>query len=424
MSDTFELRSLIPIDWDIKIIGDLFDLQQGKALSQKNQTGNPAFSFLRTLNILWGRLDLSTIDQMEFTNDEINRLSLKPGDILVCEGGDIGRTALWNGELDICCCQNHVHRLRARDSSIFPRFYMFWMQEAIVHLNLYGGQGNKTTIPNLSGAKLKAFQVPKPPNQEQRSIAYVLLRIQKAIGVQDRIVAATRELKKSLMQKLFTEGLHGEELKDTEIGKMPKSWMLGIFSDITEITHGQIDPKKDEYLELRSIGSENIESNTGRLISIKTVRERGLISGQYLFTKEDIVYSKIRPYLNKVVFPKFEGICSADIYPIRTKRDIMLPEFLFNYMLYDKFVTQAISFQDRTGIPKINRIQLGLLKIPIPPIETQKEISSILTNVGKRIEQAIQIREKMQTLFKSMLNLLMTGKVRVKDLEVPADAFV
>ena len=108
------------------------------------------------------------------------------------------------------------------------------MQEAIVHLNLYGGQGNKTTIPNLSGAKLKAFQVPKPPIQEQRAIAYVLSRIQKAIEVQDRIIAATKELKKALMQKLFTEGLHEEELKDTEIGKMPKSWDVKKVDEVYE----------------------------------------------------------------------------------------------------------------------------------------------------------------------------------------------
>ncbi len=86
--------------------------------------------FLRTSNVLWGRIDLSTVDYMHFEEDEEQRLALKAGDLLVCEGGEIGRTAIWNGQIEPCYYQNHLHRLRSRRSDIEPVFYMYWMEVA------------------------------------------------------------------------------------------------------------------------------------------------------------------------------------------------------------------------------------------------------------------------------------------------------
>src|SRR5574341_274645 len=173
----------IPSNWNLSYIGEVFDVQQGKALSPDARKGISSRPFLRTANVLWGQLDLKFVDQMDFTDKEVKKLALQPGDLLVCEGGEIGRTAIWNGEISDCLYQNHIHRLRKRDSDIEPAFTMYWMQAAFLHLNLYGGVGNRTTIPNLSGARLKQLSIPKPPLQEQRAIAGVLAKIQDAMEV-------------------------------------------------------------------------------------------------------------------------------------------------------------------------------------------------------------------------------------------------
>jgi len=99
--------------WERKRLGEIFIVQQGVAMSPKRRLGVSPYPFLRTLNVLWGRVDLSTLDKMDFTNEEIMKFCLKPGDLLVCEGGEVGRTAIWRGELDICLYQNHIHRLRS-----------------------------------------------------------------------------------------------------------------------------------------------------------------------------------------------------------------------------------------------------------------------------------------------------------------------
>jgi len=157
--------------WERKRLGDLFSFQQGVAMSPQRRQGISPHPFLRTLNVLWGRLDLSTIDRMDFTDEEVKKLSLKVGDLLVCEGGEVGRTAVWNGEIDVCLHQNHVHRLRRITDNVIPEFYMYWMQVAFQVFNLYSGQASETTISNLSIGRLKSFLVPFPPVEIQQRIA-------------------------------------------------------------------------------------------------------------------------------------------------------------------------------------------------------------------------------------------------------------
>src|SRR5438132_13167212 len=105
---------VFPADWRVQRFDALFAVQQGKQVSKKNRVGENQRPFLRTRNVFWGRLDLSELDEMYFTDDDEKRLRLEPGDLLVCEGGDIGRTAIWRGELARCYYQNHLHRARLR----------------------------------------------------------------------------------------------------------------------------------------------------------------------------------------------------------------------------------------------------------------------------------------------------------------------
>ena len=185
----------LPPDWRETRLGNLFEIQQGKAVNQRTRDGDNQQPFLRTANVFWGRLNLATLDHMHFAPEEQRRLVLKPGDLLTCEGGDVGRTAIWRGELEQCFHQNHVHRLRTQRADVEPEFYMRWMEEAITQLGLYAGAHNTTTIPNLSKNRLAGFAIPHPPLREQRVIAEVLRTVQGAKEAFERVLAATRQLK-------------------------------------------------------------------------------------------------------------------------------------------------------------------------------------------------------------------------------------
>ena len=140
------------------------------------------------------------------------------------------------------------------------------------------------------------------------------------------------------------------------------AWVEYSLGQLIEIASGQVDPKQPPYGDLPQIGSENIESYSGKLVNVKTAGEKGVISGNYAFDENDILYSKIRPALNKVAAPEFKGICSADIYPIRPADDSLLRGYLFYLLLSQDFLNHAIRNSERGKIPKINRNALYCYK--------------------------------------------------------------
>ncbi len=222
-------------EWEKVRIDECFNVQQGKQVSKKNRIGENQKPFLRTANVFWGKLDLSVLDQMNFTPEEEKKYALQKGDLLVCEGGDIGRSAMWNEEISGCYYQNHLHRLRKMNDDIDENFALLYLQYAFVYANLYFGRANITTIPNLSKSRLSELEIARPPIGDQKAIARVLTTIQNAITKQEELVAKLKELKQGMMHQLFTKGTKGEKTKMTEIGEVPESWNLVDFGKLQNL---------------------------------------------------------------------------------------------------------------------------------------------------------------------------------------------
>ncbi|WXT99418.1 MAG: hypothetical protein Ctma_0115 [Catillopecten margaritatus gill symbiont] len=128
--------------------------------------------------------------------------------------------------------------------------------------------------------------------------------------------------------------------------------------EVCEITSKLIDPKEAQYQGLIHIGAGNIISEKGTLIDLKTAKEENLISGKFLFDESMVLYSKIRPYLMKIVKCEFKGLCSADIYPLVPYKNELTQSFLYHLLSSHHFTEYAIEGSQRAGMPKVNRKHL------------------------------------------------------------------
>jgi type I restriction enzyme S subunit len=155
---------------------------------------------------------------------------------------------------------------------------------------------------------------------------------------------------------------------------LPEGWSRMRLGDVCEIVARQVDPKLPKYGSLPHINGENIIGGLCRLAYLNTASEENMTSGKYLFEAGDVLYSKLRPYLRKAVVAEVDGVCSADMYPIKVNRTILDPHFTAWLLVSDEFTNYADSESRRARMPKLNREQLFSFNAPIPPLDEQKRI--------------------------------------------------
>lgn len=230
-------------------------------------------------------------------------------------------------------------------------------------------------------------------------------------------VESAKEYKKAVITEAVTKGLDkGAKMKDSGvewIGEVPEGWKIVRFKHIASIKSNLVQP--DKYMKYPQIAPDNIEKDTGRLLSHQTVEESGIISGNHLFYRGQILYSKIRPNLNKLTIAPFDGLCSADMYPIESK----LPTLFMVYsMLSTYFVSQvSLIIQDRVKMPKINQEELGEIKVVVPSQQEMLTIADYLDSKCSEIDALLQNYEDqiatLEEYKKSLIYEYVTGKKEV-----------
>lgn len=148
--------------------------------------------------------------------------------------------------------------------------------------------------------------------------------------------------------------------------------------DVVAVRSSLVDPTEDKYRDFPHIAPDTIERDTGRLLPFSTVRESGVQSGKYRFESGDVLYSKIRPNLNKATLIGFEGLCSADMYALTTEPDHLDASFLQYLLRSPLFVGYAVNHSSRANIPKVNREQLLRFEFALPSLDEQRRIAAIL----------------------------------------------
>lgn len=409
--------------WRFRPIGELFEISAGKAMSAAARNADQKTPFLRTSNVLWDEIDLTTVDEMAISMADLAAKHLRPGDLLVCEGGEVGRAAVWNGEVEVMSFQNHLHRLRPLAvDDVDPRFYVYFLQSAFTQLGIFEGAGNKTTIPNLSRNRLAALQVPHPALDEQQDIVAVLGRVRDAIRLHKASAELSKVLKRAAMDAVFTHGLRGEPQKESVLGPLPRNWQVTTLGSVASLSTGTTPSTKrlDYYkgaapfIKTAEIVNNRIHTAT-TLVSPEAITEYGLKMykpGTVLMAMYG--QGKTRGQVAILEIAATTSQNAAAIEP----HDCIDGVFLWQYLLskYDHL-------RGMGSLGHLSHLNLGYLRdlyVLCPPLEEQQEVASVLNVIDRKINLHRRKGEVLGELFKALLRRLMTGEVRVADLDPSA----
>ena len=274
-----------------------------------------------------------------------------------------------------------------------------------------------TTQANLTAHIVRNSIVPLPPPLERKAIAYILSTVDKAIQKTNEIIEKTERLKKGLMQELLTKGIGHKEFKDTEIGRIPKEWKITKLRDVVQkfISGGTPSTKDPSYwngsipwITSAHINKWYVDSGE-RYITIEGLKN----SATNIVPKGNIIIAT-RVGIGKAALNLINVAINQDLTGLIINKQLVDPEFLVWYLISPKVITLLHSFTRGTTIKGISRKDLERLRILLPPLDEQKEIARVLFTVDKKLEVEKKEKQRLEKIKQALMDLLLTGKVRVK----------
>ena len=166
--------------WPVRKFSDITNSRLGKMLDAKQQTGTCMYPYLANYNVQWFRFELDTLNQMDFNDKDREEFALEDGDLLVCEGGEIGRCAVWHNQVENCYFQKALHRVRCNRDLILPDYLAWWFKYNCENGGFVAIEGAKATISHLTGAKMKDLDVAIPDIKDQCLFVEFIKQVNKS----------------------------------------------------------------------------------------------------------------------------------------------------------------------------------------------------------------------------------------------------
>ncbi|MBI4767914.1 MAG: restriction endonuclease subunit S, partial [Deltaproteobacteria bacterium] len=236
--------------------------------------------------------------------------------------------------------------------------------------------------------------VSRPEHIHQLRQTILNLAVRGKLATQDPNDEPAEELLRRIeteKQRLISEGIIKKVnplspvLENEHPFELPQSWLWERFGNIATIQSNLVKPQ--DYPNHPHIAPDNIESKTGKLLPYVTVAESRVSSAKHLFFPKNIIYSKIRPNLAKAAVVDFEGLCSADAYPIYSLLNI---QYLLRFMLSEVFIQQSVKEDNRVAMPKINQESLNKILVAVPPLAEQHRIV-------EKVDELMAICDELET---------------------------
>ena len=312
-------------------------------------------------------------------------------DILISVRAPIGALNMAN---TACCIGRGLAALTPNKRLCSGKYLWYALSGKVTELN---NKGTGSTFKAINKSVLAETEIPLPPLETQRRIAAVLDKVSALIALRRQQLDKLDELVKARFVEMFGD------LKSN-----PQGWPVVPFSEFAKID-GNMTTDYEKYADYPHIGIDSIEKGTGELKGYRTVREDGVISGKYIFTPQHIIYSKIRPNLNKVALADFYGVCSADAYPILPNRLNCNRVFLAAVMRSEYYLDYILQFSSRTNLPKVNRKEIAGFCMPLPPLALQEQFAAFVAQTDKAKLTIQNGLEKLETLKKALMQEYFEG---------------
>ncbi|WP_286337124.1 restriction endonuclease subunit S [Hydrogenimonas cancrithermarum] len=393
---------MIPEEWEVVKLGDFLKLKGGNAFKSKDfqKIGIPV---LKISNILSsGNIDLSNCVKVK-EDKKYNLYLLNEQDIVIAmSGATTGKIGKIKKEHLPLYLNQRVGKFDITNPSRLYSQYLYYnvtdsrfIEKLLV--NAIGG-----AQPNISSRQIENLYIPLPSLPEQQKIAAILTSVDKKIEVIDEQIAKTEELKKGLMQKLLSEGIGHTEFKESEIGRIPKEWEVSTIGEVVVISIGR--DLQEEHFSKKKTATHIYP------VFSNTVDNQGLY-GYYDFKEFEGQSLTVvgRGIGVGTAFTKNGGYGAIGRLIVLFPTKKIYPHFLTEYINYKIRI-----FSESSGIPQLTGKAIAKYKCPVPPIEEQQKIATILSSTDNKLDALRERKIRYETLKKGLMQKLLMGEVRVK----------
>lgn len=345
-------------------------------------------------------LKQSSVQKRELKNLDI---------VLEISGGSpdqpVGRTVIIKKNLldgTHYSCSNFFRLLRIDANEINPEYLNYYFKFLYQTNIIEHYQSNSTNLRNLKFQQFINQQIPYPlSSREQQEIVDILNDISDIIRLREECIKHAQDLIPAIFQEMFGD-----------IKSNDKNWQRCYFNDLALIDRKNISAEELKHNTYIYIGLEHIEKDTGKiLIDLENNFNVDLKSNKYYFTREHVLYGKLRPYLNKVALPTCEGVCSTDIFPIIPIKNFSNKYFIKYLMSSPYFVQMTSSKTSGANLPRIGTKALELIPVICPDIEIQEQFAQKVIEIENYIQEQQEELENAEQMFQSLLHHAFTGKL-------------
>jgi type I restriction enzyme S subunit len=427
----------IPGHWEVAPVYARYEVALGKMLDAKRVTGQFSGRYLRNVDVQWDRVNTDDLPEMDFAPSERERYGLRPGDLLVCEGGEVGRTAIWSRADGDYFYQKAIHRVRPRSAHEVPRF-LYYLMRMLSERGVFAAGANANTIDHLTAVQLRHYRIPFASPLEQRAIAAFLdsetARIDALVAKKERLIELLQEKRTALITRAVTRGLDPNvPMKDSGVewlGEIPAHWEgERLRHVIRRIEQGwspeceNRDAGEDEWGVLKA-GCVNrgtfVESEHKALpLGLKPIRELEIRPGDLLMSRA----SGSRDLVGSVAFV---SDCRARLLlcdkVFRLHVDPRSHEKrLLAYALNSSVARAQIEIVLSGGSGLANNIAQEVVKdlvIAVPPLGEQRAIVAFVDRETAQLDALVaKVREAIERLKEfrtALISAAVTGKIDVR----------